>query len=135
MVRALPLLVILLAGCPHTGTGECQVDSQCGDGLVCARGDDLCVSATEVRLVKAKWTVNGAVADMTTCAGEELFIRFEGIDSTDTLGFSPVPCFAGQYTIDKLPLRFVSVELGIENGPRDLAAIGSDGIAQLDLMF
>jgi hypothetical protein len=132
MRRAYPLLIGLLGGCPTSGhSGECISDFDC-DPQVCAR-DKACHDAADVRLVKAQWTINGATASTTTCNGFDLYIRFNGTSPDDSLGFAPVPCFAGQFTMDKLPLRFDSVELGVDGGTRDTAAIASDGIAQLDL--
>ncbi|MBS1119638.1 MAG: hypothetical protein H6Q90_1866 [Deltaproteobacteria bacterium] len=133
LMRWLPLLALTLAaGCPvnNGGGGECQVDRQCRD-QVCAR-DGLCSDASDVRVVKATWTINGAPPDAASCTSD-LYIRFESGDPADSIGFSPVPCTIGQYTIDKLPRRFLSVELGVEGGTRDVSTIDATGNATLDL--
>jgi hypothetical protein len=128
----LGISIAMLAGCPIQGD-DCEVDSACPGGEVCAR-DHSCTSPSNVRQVKVLWTINGAPADPIACGDRDLFIEFEGRDRNDTLGFRPVPCFAGQFTVDKLPLRFVSVELGVEDGGDvDFASFDAEGMAQLDL--
>ena len=133
-MRALPLLAVLLAGCPVSGTtGDCQQDSQCGGG-VCGR-DHLCYPAADIRAVKVQWTISGAVASPTTCNGVDLYIRFHVEQSGESLGYAPVPCFAGAYSIDKLPLQYSFVELGVHNADfqRTSGPITADGTVQLDL--
>jgi hypothetical protein len=108
-------LLLALAACPSSSGGECIDDRDCSGGEVCAR-DEWCTAASSVRQVTVTWTVNGAPATMAACTGHpDLFISFES-GPGDTLGFSPVPCFAGQYNIDKLPTRYTAVELGVEGG-------------------
>ena len=136
-MRWLPLLALTLAaGCPlgtgNGGTqgGECEVDRQCND-QVCAR-DGVCTDARDVRAVKVTWTVNGVPPNPAACPSD-FYVQFQTVDPADSLGFSPVPCAIGQYTIDKLPKRFSSVELGVEGGTRDVSAIDASGNATLDL--
>lgn len=130
-MRVLPLLA-LLAGCPIQGN-ECAVDPECEDGEVCAR-DHACAAASTVREVKAAWTINGGPASEAVCNTRDLFIEFLGADQNDSLGFSPVPCFTGQFVVDKLPIRFTAVELGVDGGgDRDTASFDEAGNAQLDL--
>ncbi|MBX3157445.1 MAG: hypothetical protein KF773_15830 [Deltaproteobacteria bacterium] len=138
-MRAAPLLVLCLAsaGCPGVGPndGECIIDMDC-DGDVCAR-DHACHPADQVRAVKAQWTIRGQPASELACAGAaDLYIRFKG-SSDDALGYAPVPCRLGQFTMDKLPTRYFSVELGVEGrGGRHSAvtrAITSDGVVTFDL--
>jgi len=76
-------------------------------------------------------------ADATTCAATpDLYIQFQSAQDGDTLAYAPVPCFAGQFSMDKLPNRFTRVELGVDNGDgRQFADIDSDGIAAFDLVF
>ncbi len=132
MRLAFVLLLAPLAGCPIEGTGDCQLDSECGD-LVCAR-DGICMTADSVRAVKATWTINGVAANAESCASApDLYIRFNGATRDDSLGFSPVPCFTGQFTIDKLPKRFVSVQLGVDGGTREVVDIDDSGMAIIDL--
>lgn len=129
---ALGCLLAQLVGCAVRGD-QCDVDSQCGGGLICAR-DHSCLDPAQVREVKALWTINGAQATEDACRGIDLYIEFLGRTSDDNLAFAPVPCFTGQFFVDKLPLRFTSVELGEQDGPAsDTASIASDGTASLDL--
>jgi hypothetical protein len=53
---------------------------------------------------------------MTCGAHPELYILFYGVDPQDVFGFEAVVCEAGVFTIDRMPLRFVGVELGIDGG-------------------
>lgn len=139
-VRALAVVSLILPGAclspggPPGGGGECFVDQECLTGEVCAR-DGLCWPQDEVRLVKTTWTLRGLPADETTCArNPDLYIEFDG-DVRDELGFSPVPCEAGQFTVDKLPHPFTRVEVGVKNGPWSASTIRSSGMVQLDLTF
>jgi hypothetical protein len=131
-MRRAALLLFLLAGCPVDG--ECEIDADC-DGLVCAR-DHSCLPADEVREVRATWTINGAPATMVSCVEDDLYIEFRGDSPEDRVQFQPVPCFAGQFSVDKLPRRMDTVELGVlGSGEVDTASFNSDGIAALDLQF
>jgi hypothetical protein len=130
---ALPLAGVLVFGC--AAGDECEVDGQCPSGEVCAR-DHSCLPPSQVRSVRAEWTVDGEPADRDSCDGRSLFIEFRSTRSGDTLGYQPVPCFTGQFTVDKLPLRFQSVVLGLQGGgARTSATFDADGIARLDLRF
>jgi hypothetical protein len=133
------LMIALLGGCPPAGgapsTDECLEDNECGSGEVCAR-DNLCYRAAEVRFVKTTWTLRGQPASATTCGRyPDLYIEFRG-SSVESLGFSPVPCANGQFSVDKLPRGFTRVELGVDNGgPWSTASIGSTDTAAIDLAF
>lgn len=131
------LLLVLLAGCPRQSEGVCDEDVECDDGTVCARGDHLCVLPTEVRMVRAEWTINGEPADVGTCGGDlDLRIQFLSDNFEDDFGFSPVPCETGLFTVDKLPVRYRSVELGIEgSGLSDRSSFDAAGNALLNLQF
>jgi hypothetical protein len=138
-MRWAPLLV-LLAGCPQQGSNsECMQDTDCTNGDVCARGDDNCVSPSEVRAVKATWTVKGMPASDAACVtAPDFYIRFRTSSRMDSFGYSPVPCKLGQFTMDKLPTRFFKVELGIDNGNgfgTEVQAIDSNGIAAFDMQL
>jgi hypothetical protein len=126
-------LLLLLTGCPNGGGDECKRDEDCGGGELCAR-DGSCALPADIRQVDVTWTIRGAAASVMTCGSHpDLYLSFIGIDSNDTLGFAPVPCRIGQFTIDKLPTRFRQVELGVEGGTRDFATISTSGTAALDL--
>jgi len=134
-MRWIGLFFALSAGCTKAGEGDsCSADSQCGD-FVCAR-DGTCQPASNVRQVKATWTIRGMPASATTCTTPDLYIQFDSTQVNDTLGFEPVPCVQGQFNIDKLPLRFIQVELGKVDAPADdVATIDADGLAMLDLFL
>lgn len=126
----------LLAGCPRGGSGsECLDDRDCSSGDVCAR-DELCWPAAEVRAVRVTWTVGGAAATAAACQRHpDLYIRFNG-GVADDLGFSPVPCEIGQFSIDKLPLPFTRVELGDDRrGGAWTSGPITSGAAALDLAY
>jgi hypothetical protein len=93
-----------------TGYG-CQSDAACGSGYVCARNGE-CTTAANVRFAHATWTMHDLVATDATCtSAPKLDITFQTSSGGETFGFSPVPCSAGKYTIDKLPTRFTIVTL------------------------
>ena len=128
------MLPIVLGGCPlgPAGSGECSVDRDCSGSEVCAR-DGVCASPSSVRDVRTTWTLRGMPASASTCAGRpDLYITFEGSPG-ESLGYSPVPCENGQFTVTKLPRSYNRVELGVHNGTSDFATIDSSGAAALDL--
>jgi hypothetical protein len=130
------MLPIVLGGCPlgPAGGGECSVDRDCSGSEVCAR-DGACASPSSVRDVKATWTVRGMPATAESCAGHpDLYITFEG-NPGESLGFSPVPCLNGLFTVTKLPRTYTRVELGIRHGTSDFASIDASGAALLDLFL
>ena len=128
------LLLVLLAGCPVDG-GDCSIDTDCSGGQLCGR-DHVCASSSDLRMVKTQWTINGAPASGAACNNRDLFIEFRGATEQDRLGFSPVPCPNGQFVVDKLPLRFTSVELGVDGGGDvGFAGFDADGVASIDLQF
>jgi len=136
MRAALVVTGLLLAGCPIQQGRECSIDLECDDGLVCAR-DHACVDPSEVRIVHASWTINGGPASVDSCQGFDLFISFFGDNQeADSLGFEPVPCPTGTFTVDKLPIRYDRVGLRVDSvGAQDVARFDADGNAQLDLVF
>jgi hypothetical protein len=128
------LLLILLAGCAANDGSACTQDSDCG-GDVCAR-DGACTPASGVREVTVLWQIDGMSADETRCSAiPELFVQFDGLDFRDTLGFAPVPCAQGKFHVDKLPTRYLEVELGVDDhGAYDIAPIDAQtNIATFDL--
>jgi len=129
-------LMASLAGCSLTGTGtggECVRDDQCGDD-VCARSGE-CLSASSVRQVSVKWTIDGAGASVSTCTVHpDLYVEFAGPDYGDTLRFTPVPCSQGSFFVDKLPKRYQHVEVGVEGSTGDVTTIDpASAQATLDL--
>jgi len=129
-------LVLALAGCPRQLDGACDEDAECPDGTVCARGDHFCVSPSEVRSTRTEWTINGQPPGVANCLGLPLYIQFQSNIDQDDFGFSPVPCETGVFSVDKLPVRYRAVELGVEGGTtRDRSSFDPDGTALLDLSF
>jgi hypothetical protein len=160
-MRALP--VVLLAGCMVMFAGcvvqkgassddepgwsvpggtthqHCQSDSSCTGGDVCAR-DGGCWSASKVYPAHVSWTLRGMPATRTTCeATPELEIGFyTAISGDNDLGYAPVPCVAGKFSVDKLPNTFTGVKLGRAAGDHKWAFTAIDGAtgeATLDLPF
>ncbi len=130
-----PALMACLAACSLTSTGgECVRDDQCGDDM-CARSGE-CLSASSLRQVTVKWTVDGKAASAASCAAHpDLYIQFEGPDYGDTLRYAPVPCSLGSFFVDKLPKRYQQVELGLENSTGDVTSIDvATAQAQFDLL-
>jgi hypothetical protein len=125
------LVLVALAGC-FRGGGDCEVDADCNNG-VCARNGE-CLPAAEVRAVRVTWTIRGAPANATTCTPHpNFYLLFASPQVNDTFGYEPVPCAAGLFTVDKLPRRFVSVEIGVENWFQEDVAFDSQGNAAFDL--
>lgn len=88
----------------------CRKDTECSGGLVCAR-NGVCTSASSVRVVHVNWTVNDQVASDASCVrAPNLAITFSDAQGYD-FGFAPVPCKAGRFTVDKMPLVYTRVEL------------------------
>jgi hypothetical protein len=134
-MRAFTVLTIALAaGCPQQPppSGMCETDSQCG-GDVCAR-DGECLPANMVRSATISWTIRGLPANATTCASSPQFdLNFDSSSTSESFGFTPVPCQEGNFHIDKLPLRFDVVEIGINNSPLSTLPIQPDGTVAFDL--
>ena len=131
-MRALWLLV--LAACPSSNTQtQCMTDTDCGGTAVCAR-DGECLSASEVWPVKVSWTIRGSAASGTTCASSpDFYLQFDSQIQQDTFGYEPVPCEQGQFLVDKLPKRFIQVEIGENNRFLDAQPINALGSASFDL--
>jgi hypothetical protein len=126
-------LLLACAGCPGSNGGECTVDRDCGSNNVCARNAE-CLPAGEVRVARIMWTTRGQPANAMLCAPTpDFYLLFAGTQINDTFGYQPVPCDAGLFVVDKLPRRFVSVEIGEENGFSEVAAFDAQGNAAFDL--
>jgi hypothetical protein len=127
-----------LSACSLTPNGrECYSDSQCGGGDgddSCARSGE-CIARSGIQDVTVKWTVSGAPATASACvAHPQLFLQFHGADYGDTLRIAPVSCRDGSYVVDKLPKRYVQVELGVDGSTGELSTIDvATGQAQLEL--
>lgn len=118
------LALVLLVGCtvsgeripgdpdgPVIGHGSCRSDRGCMTGDLCAR-NNVCYRASQIRAVHALWTVGGMAANQTTCSGStDLELEFRNPDDGDHVGYVPVPCSAGKFTVDKLPTTFTVAKL------------------------
>lgn len=132
-MRAVAFAFALAAcGQPPSDTG-CKTDRDCG-GLACARNGE-CLPAARLRTVHVTWTIRGGMANATSCgSSQDLYLMFYGFDQGDTFGFEPVPCAAGLFTIDKLPDRYTSVEIGDNNRVRVEKVIDAQGAVAFDLL-
>ena len=130
-MRAVAAIALLLAGCPGGTDGECKIDDDCSSSRVCARNGE-CLAPSEVRFARVTWTIRGMAANAATCAATPDFFILFYAQPGDTFGFQPVPCAAGVFSIDKLPTRFVSVEIG-NDGFQDDKAFDAQGQAAFDL--
>lgn len=113
----------------------CHVDSDCGS-QVCARNGD-CMAASAVHVIHVNWTVGDEAASDTTCTtAPKLSITFSSTGG-DEFGFAPVPCNAGRYTIDKMPIRITSVQLArqYEQSGGAHGSFDATGNVQLDLPY
>ncbi len=116
-----------------TGLG-CETDAECGS-QICARTGE-CISPSLVRATRTIWTVNDALASDTSCTrARDLAITFYA--GQEQFGFTPVPCDAGKFTVDKLPTRFTSVELSRRDdfGGGAFGSFDIEGTATLDLPY
>ncbi len=123
-------------GGPIVYPGGCE-DSGCPTGEVCARIGG-CTPADQIRAVHINWTLSGQPANATTCdATPSLYLQISP-PNTFGLGWAPVPCSQGKFTIDKIPLVFTEVDLnvrGSENPPQHGTIDAVTGEVTIDLPF
>ena len=130
-MRTAPLLLTLLAGCPPVASGglgdACQTDADCNE-LVCANTHE-CLTPDQVHAVRFLWTVRGAPADSTSCAGfPTLDLTIEDVATAEEATYSPVDCTTGSFAFPKLPTRYGYVYLVEDStGAEAEAAIPSAG--------
>ena len=120
-------LLVALAGCPQGGDTCSDTGGSCSGGLTCTR-DGECLDPSQVRAVKVTWTIGGMPASATTCASTGDFLLQFLEPSGGSFGYEPVPCVEGQFTIDRIPTRFVDAEIGVQVQP-----IGTDNSVAFDL--
>jgi hypothetical protein len=136
MTRALAF--VLLAGCVHPSSappGECNGGAGCGSDRVCTR-DNQCLPPDQVRAVHISWTVSGAPASATSCVAAPDLVLDLRSRSGPHLGFEPVPCAEGMFTVDRLPTEYDTVELGrASDRALQRAAIDAAGKAMLNLPY
>jgi hypothetical protein len=135
MTRALAF--VLVAGCagPASAPGDCNGASGCGADQVCTR-DHQCLPPDQVRAVHVTWTVSGAPASATSCAAAPDLVLDLRSRRGASLGFEPVPCAEGVFTVDRLPTDYDMVELGrTSDRSRPRAAFDAAGNAMLNLPY
>lgn len=140
-MRALALVPVALAAACFTPIdgGSCRNDGECA-GAVCTRVGE-CASQTYA--LRVTWTVRGQAANLTgACSGiGELEIAVADPSIGEAHAVRPVPCSAGSFFYDKLPLGYTDVAVtgfssrGNFLGTTRGTAIGGDGVVSLDLDF
>ncbi|KAB2889543.1 MAG: hypothetical protein F9K40_19755 [Kofleriaceae bacterium] len=118
---------------------SCRTDRDCGD-LVCTRVGE-CASTSSVYALRIEWTVNGVTTDQAgTCDGVgELELAISDPTGGGQHAVRPVPCAAGSFFFDKLPVGYTEVAItaysttgGFLDSTRG-TAVGSSGVLRLDL--
>ncbi len=129
------------AGCFSTaGDDSCRTDRDCGD-LVCTRVGE-CASAAGVYALRIEWTVHGLATDQSGACADvgELELAIADPTTGDQHAVRPVPCSAGSFFFDKLPLTFTEVTLSAYSAggsfldSRRATAVGSSGVVRLGLL-
>ena len=115
--------------------GECHKDTDCPSASVCAR-DGSCYAPSDVTTVHINWTVGGMPASDATCKNApDLSVDFEG-DGYGGLGYAPVPCKSGKFTVDKLPAFYSGVTITRDgHGGAGVTGFFVNGSTTLDLPF
>lgn len=81
---------------------RCGQDPPCGEGLVCSQPSE-CLAPERIYAIHINWTLSGRPANKTTCAGlPDFSVYFSSDGSAPKLSYSPVPCAAGRFTIDRV---------------------------------
>ena len=105
---------------------------------VCAR-TGYCLATSLVRTASVNWLVSGKTPDDTTCSPHpDLQITLHSSSGLTHVSYSPVPCIAGRFTVDKLPTSCDFVELGptgTDRGWRSGRLDAATGETTLDLSF
>ncbi|MGE0868191.1 MAG: hypothetical protein AB7P03_06510 [Kofleriaceae bacterium] len=132
-MRLAMTLLVAVASCAPSPGSECHRDSQCSDDEVCAR-DDRCWLTSSVRTAEVTWTVHGMPANTVSCGSfQDLFIEF--YSGSEDIGYAPVPCRIGKFTVLNLPEPYDEVELGVDGGWTTSGWIDAQGAASFDLLF
>lgn len=129
--------LLTLAGCFEAlDGGACTRDSDC-PGAVCTRVGEC---ATQAYALRVTWTIDGVAASDTACAGvSELELSVIDPSTGTSHTIRPVPCAAGSFFFDKLPLGYTDVQLwsfGLSGERLTFAsgtAVGSGGVVAIDL--
>ena len=128
------------AGCFTSASDEtCRTDRDCGD-LVCTRVGE-CASAGAVYALRVEWTVNGATTDVAGACDPVGDLELAVSDPTTggQHAVRPVPCIAGSFFFDKLPVGYTEVSVtayssgGSYLDSRRATSIGAAGVVRIDL--
>jgi len=130
------LAVVVLVGCAGNGdeSAERCGNKTCQPGELCTRTDE-CVAASEVRAIHVSWTLGGQPGNATTCTGKPDLsaLIFSSLDRGHLM-YSPVPCAAGMFSVDRLAIWFDLVQLGaLNDAGRQGGKLDSAGNLTLDL--
>jgi len=112
-VRLVLVALLVLTGCP-TGGGECGYDPDCRGGDVCAN-THVCRDPGSLVTLLVGWTINSAPADAASCAAVgDLQVTIRDTEDEDNEAtWAPVPCAAGRFSFDKLPVEYDRVSLTV----------------------
>jgi len=107
------MLLAFVGACNLSDEGEfCDSDFQCE--YQCSRVGE-CLGASGGREVRLNWTISGVAPTPSNpgpCGPIAAFeLRFESKSGRDSAVYFPVPCSLGQAYYDKMPERFVTLEL------------------------
>ncbi len=121
---------------PGGTVSGCSADTQCFGGNVCARTGD-CVAPEQIRAVHIGWTLMTQPASAATCTNApNLVIKFIEGANGEWVGYSPVPCSEGKFTVDKMPMWFTRVTLKRQgDSTSQSSSIDDMGGATLDLPY
>lgn len=85
------------------------------------------------------WTIGGKPANADTCRWPDLEILFykgEAHPVWSSFGYTSVPCSAGKFSVNLIPIAVANVDLGIAHGDvhsRFTGTIGVTGELTIDL--
>jgi hypothetical protein len=131
-----PFMVPIDPGGPIGPPSGCD-DSWCVTGQVCVRTGG-CAPADQVRAVHIYWTVRGQPANATTCeVAPSLYLQVSPAGGFG-LGWAPVPCSQGKFTIDRIPASYTEVNLNKRNSgdtPQHGTIDAVTGEVTIDLPF
>lgn len=113
MRAVLVLAVIACAACNdsepdysgYLGANPCHDDGDCASGYACIRTEQ-CWPTSDLRTVRAHWTINGAAPTAATCDGRVMVLSFVSDTYGGDVSFSPVACAQGSFTLDKAPTQY-----------------------------
>ena len=129
------------AGCfTSAGDETCRTDRDCGD-LVCTRVGE-CASNGAVYALRVEWTVRGQTTDAAgACDGVgDLELAISDPTTGGQHAVRPVPCIAGSFFFDKLPVGYTEVTVTAYSAGGSFldssrgSAVGASGVVRLALL-